>query len=60
MRDDTGEVVIGIILFLAEVLPASGILTGTEKARLCAFAVKYQQRTGLRLSPARDLGHLRG
>jgi hypothetical protein len=44
----------------AEVLPASGILTGTEKARLCAFAVKYQQRTGLRLSPARDLGHLRG
>jgi Zn ribbon nucleic-acid-binding protein len=44
----------------AEVQPASGILTGTEKARLCAFAVKYQQRTGLRLSPARDLGDVRG
>jgi hypothetical protein len=44
----------------SEVQPASGILSGTEKARLCAFAVRHQQRTGLRLSPARDLGNPRG
>jgi hypothetical protein len=42
-----------------EVQPASGILTGTEKARLCAFAVKYQQRTGLALHARRDHGVLR-
>lgn len=48
-----------------EVQPASGRLSESEKARLCAFAVRYQQRTGTRLSPnrlpeARDLGNLRG
>jgi hypothetical protein len=43
-----------------EVQPASGILSGTEKARLCACAVRYQQRTGTRLSPTRDLRDVRG
>jgi hypothetical protein len=44
----------------AELQPASGRLSETDKARLCAFAVRHQQRTGLRLSPARDLGDVRG
>lgn len=38
-----------------EIPPVAGRLTEDEKARLAAFAVRYQQREGFRLSPARGL-----